>query len=96
MKVDTPEEIRACLSCQLPRCINCLDDKHNYGREYAETKKRPRYNGGPVSAHNAAGEEVMRFASAAQAAKALNVASGTIRTALREGCRCKKLYWRLA
>lgn len=28
---DTPEQIKACLECKFPDCINCLDANTEYG-----------------------------------------------------------------
>ena len=32
-KMDSPEEIRRCLSCKWPKCVNCLKEEKEHGRK---------------------------------------------------------------
>ncbi len=41
---DTPEQIRQCLECRYPKCINCLERRSRCSRRAQRTAKQPSFD----------------------------------------------------
>lgn len=87
-KTDSPEEIRACLSCTKKECVNCL--RENYTEPTGKVGRPAK----PVVAIR--GKEWLLFSSTKEAAEALETNPVTIRAAIRNKFRHKGYYWRFA
>ena len=85
-KPDSPEEIKACLSCEKSECVNCL--RYNY----TEPKGNAGRPGKPIVAIK--GDEWHLFQSAKEAAKAFGTSSSAISAAITRKHRCAGYYWR--
>ena len=83
---DSPEEIKACLSCEKEECVNCLRYR------YSDTKRKAGRPGSPLAAIK--GDECIFFNSIKEAAEAFGITQSAIYSAINNKHRCKDYYWR--
>lgn len=83
MTGDTIKEIRQCLECRHPRCINCLEGQkgHKTGRPGKALIGRKK-------------GEIVHFPSLAAAAAALKVSNTALCHAIKRGQCCAGYYWK--
>lgn len=84
--LDSPEQIKACLSCTREECVNCLR------RNYAESGKARGRPGRPIIAIK--GSEWHIFHTVKDAAEAMGASQSAICGAIRRKNRCSRYYWR--
>lgn len=77
MRLDTAEDIQKCLSCDKPRCNNCLYDPKPPSRMGRPRKAVGRQQNGKTE----------WFDGVVEAAKAMNCTAYMIRTAIKTGRR---------
>lgn len=85
-KFDSPEEIRACLSCEREECVNCL--RENYVEPTGKIG-RPAKTVVAIK-----GKEWILFHSAKEAAETFETTPATIRAAIRNKFKHMGYCWR--